>query len=56
MNHAQWPLVVSGDVIKHSGGLKEDVCVLGGQVKGKTLLPIPPQADHAAEIVDSAYR
>ncbi len=49
-NHQRWPQVVSGDVVRHSGGLKGDVCVLAGQVKGKTLLPIPPQAEYAAEV------
>lgn len=44
-NHKLWPQVVSSDVLKHTGGLKGDVMVLSGQVKGKTFLPLPPQAD-----------
>lgn len=36
---------MSNDVTKHIEGLKADVYVLSGQVKGKTLLPIPAQAE-----------
>ena len=51
-NHQKWPCVVSQDVMKHTGGLKGDVCVLSGQVKGKTLLPLPPKAEHAAQAAE----
>lgn len=51
-NHFKWPHVVSQDVMKHTGGLKGDVFVLSGQVKGKTLLPMSPQAENATEIAD----
>lgn len=51
-NHHKWPHVVSQDVMKHTGGLKGDVLVLSGQVKGKTFLPLPPQADQVAEAAD----
>ena len=44
-NHRLWPEVVSQDVLKHTGGLKGDVLVLSGQVKGKTFLPLPQQSD-----------
>ena len=44
-NHQLWPNVVSQDVMKHTGGLKGDVLVLSGQVRGKTYLPLPPQVD-----------
>lgn len=47
-NHRLWPQVVSQDVLRHTGGLKGDVLTLSGQVKGKTLLPLPPQAESAA--------
>jgi len=40
-NHDQWPQVVSDDVLKHVYLLKNRVHVLAGQVKGKTLLPLP---------------
>ena len=29
----------------NSGGLKGDVQVLSGRVRGKTLLPLPPEAE-----------
>ena len=54
-NHIQWPGVVSQDVMKHTGGLKGDVFVLSGQVKGKTLLPLPPQAETATEAVENGW-
>ena len=44
-NHSKWPLVVSGDVLQHVCRLKGDVYVLSGQVKGKTLLPLPQQTE-----------
>ncbi|XP_064397591.1 dynein beta chain, ciliary-like isoform X3 [Halichondria panicea] len=50
-NHSLWPNVVSQVVMKHTGGLKGDVLVVSGQVKGKTLLPMSPQAEMAAESV-----
>lgn len=40
-NHDQWPHVVSGDVQRHVHNLKSNVYVVAGQVKGKTLLPLP---------------
>jgi len=40
-NHGQWPKVVSDDVLQHVYLLKNRVHVLAGQVKGKTLLPLP---------------
>ena len=30
------------------GGLKGDVQVLSGRVKGKTLLPLPPEAERSS--------
>ena len=44
-NHTRWPQVVSQDVMHHVGVLKGDVYVLSGQVKGKTLLPLPAQTE-----------
>lgn len=40
-NHEQWPVVVSQDVLRHVHNLKSSVYVVAGQVKGKTLLPLP---------------
>ena len=46
-NHEQWPQVVSEDVMRHIHHLKSSVYVVSGQVKGKTLLPLPPGTDAA---------
>lgn len=40
-NHEQWPRVVSADIIQQVHNLKRNVDVVIGQVKGKTLLPLP---------------
>lgn len=40
-NHQGWPRVVSQDIIRHVHSLKSAVFVVVGQVKGKTLLPLP---------------
>ncbi|CAK8694647.1 unnamed protein product [Clavelina lepadiformis] len=48
-NHDTWPYVVSGDVLRHVHKLKSNVFVVSGQVKGKTLLPLPPGTDRIPE-------
>uniref|UniRef100_A0A8C5TMB1 Dynein axonemal heavy chain 17 n=1 Tax=Malurus cyaneus samueli TaxID=2593467 RepID=A0A8C5TMB1_9PASS len=40
-NHQGWPRVVSQDIIHHVHRLKNTVFKVVGQVKGKTLLPLP---------------
>ncbi|XP_069510616.1 dynein axonemal heavy chain 9 [Ambystoma mexicanum] len=40
-NHSSWPQVVSQDVMRHVNHLKSNVFVVVGQVRGKTLLPLP---------------
>ncbi|XP_043925657.1 dynein axonemal heavy chain 9 [Protopterus annectens] len=40
-NHQSWPQVVSQDVMRHTHNLKSNVFVVIGQVRGKTLLPLP---------------
>ena len=35
------------------GGLKGDVQVLSGRVKGKTLLPLPPDAERSPLIINT---
>ncbi|KAM9371423.1 dynein axonemal heavy chain 9-like [Phaethornis superciliosus] len=40
-NHQGWPQVVSKDIIHHVHNLKNTVFRVVGQVKGKTLLPLP---------------
>lgn len=44
-NNSSWPEVVTEDVARHMGHFKGDVFVLSGQVKGRTLLPLPAQAE-----------
>lgn len=36
-----WPWVVSEDIMKQVHKLKNEMFVMGGKIKGKTLLPIP---------------
>ena len=40
-NHIKWPGVVTEDVRRQVYKLKDQVFIINGQVKGKTLLPIP---------------
>ncbi|XP_034646147.1 dynein heavy chain 9, axonemal-like [Trachemys scripta elegans] len=40
-NHHSWPHVVSQDIMRHVHSLKSNIFVVIGQVKGKTLLPLP---------------
>lgn len=55
-NHSQWPNVVSQDILSHIGILKGEVFTFSGQVKGKTLLPLPHQADLIAKAIESENR
>jgi dynein heavy chain len=55
-NQSSWPKVVSRDLIRHMATLKGDVFSFAGQVKGKTLLPLPHQADLVVKAVESEYR
>lgn len=40
-NHQGWPQVVSQDIIHHVHSLKNAVSMVVGQVKGRTVLPLP---------------
>ncbi|XP_062977556.1 dynein axonemal heavy chain 17 [Elgaria multicarinata webbii] len=40
-NLAGWPRVVAEDVIRQAHRLKNEMFVMGGKIKGKTLLPLP---------------
>jgi dynein heavy chain len=51
-NNISWPRVVTSDVIHHTGGLKGDVFILSGQVKGRTLLPLPAEAELIMEAAE----
>ena len=53
-NHLTWPQVVSSDVMRHVHSLKSSVFVVSGQVKGKTLLPLPVGAERVAESIEEA--
>ncbi|XP_037074053.1 dynein beta chain, ciliary-like [Pollicipes pollicipes] len=48
-NQKGWPKVVSQDVEKHIHELKGTIYRMVGQIKGKTLLPMPINRDHVAE-------
>ena len=52
-NHDHWPYVVSKDVKRHVHNLKSSVYVVSGQVKGKTLLPLPVGAEKVDEEADN---
>ena len=53
-NHESWPVVVSQDVLRHVHQLKNNVFVIAGQVKGRTLLPLPVGADKIAEAANDS--
>lgn len=52
-NHEQWPAVVSQDVLRHVHQLKSNVFVIAGQVKGKTLLPLPVGSEQVNDAVEA---
>lgn len=58
-NHHNWPVVVSQDVLRHVHQLKNNVFVISGQVKGRTLLPLPVGTEKISndeeKIHDSSY-
>uniref|UniRef100_A0A8C6JKW0 Dynein axonemal heavy chain 17 n=1 Tax=Melopsittacus undulatus TaxID=13146 RepID=A0A8C6JKW0_MELUD len=49
-NHQGWPRVVSQDLIRHVHNLKSTVFKVVGQVKGKTLLPLPAGSEGIEDI------
>ncbi|KAM6951485.1 dynein beta chain, ciliary-like [Aplochiton taeniatus] len=48
-NHSEWPQVVSQDIKRHVHSLKTNVFVVSGQVKGKTLLPLPSGSERVEQ-------
>lgn len=54
-NHQNWPVVVSQDVLRHVHQLKNNVFVISGQVKGRTLLPLPVGSETIREAIDDSY-
>ena len=55
-NRGRWPEVVSRDVIKNIGGLSGDVYMFSGQVKGQTLLPLPPETESVVRAAEREAR
>uniref|UniRef100_A0A670I2K3 Dynein axonemal heavy chain 17 n=1 Tax=Podarcis muralis TaxID=64176 RepID=A0A670I2K3_PODMU len=51
-NLAGWPQVVADDVIRAAHRLKNEMFVMGGKIKGKTLLPLPDHIDTLESSVD----
>ncbi|XP_065180851.1 dynein beta chain, ciliary-like [Sycon ciliatum] len=51
-NHDGWPEVVTQDVKRHVHDLKNSVNVLNGQMRGRTLLPMPIGTERIEEAVD----
>ncbi|KFW62348.1 Dynein heavy chain 9, axonemal, partial [Pygoscelis adeliae] len=49
-NHQGWPQVVSQDIMRHVHSLKSTVFMVVGQVKGKTLLPLPAGSEGIEDI------
>lgn len=45
VNLSGWPRVVADDVIQQAHKLKNEMFVMGGKIKGKTLLPLPENMD-----------
>ncbi|XP_015272477.1 PREDICTED: dynein heavy chain 17, axonemal [Gekko japonicus] len=55
-NLGGWPQVVAEDVIRQAHRLKNEMFVMGGKIKGKTLLPLPERIEmlySAADMFDS---
>ncbi|CAF0714705.1 unnamed protein product [Brachionus calyciflorus] len=48
-NQADWPKVISSDLIRHINNLKNKTHVISGQMKGKTQLPIPAGAEKVSD-------
>ncbi|KAH0629389.1 hypothetical protein JD844_011440 [Phrynosoma platyrhinos] len=51
-NLAGWPRVVADDVIRQAHRLKNEMFVMGGKIKGKTLLPLPEHMDTVDSTTD----
>ncbi|XP_055971730.1 dynein axonemal heavy chain 17 [Sorex fumeus] len=55
-NTSGWPRVVSEDIVKQAHRLKNEMFVMGGKVKGKTLLPIPEHLESLDGTLESMER
>ncbi|XP_022235142.1 dynein beta chain, ciliary-like, partial [Limulus polyphemus] len=45
-NHRRWPKVVADDIVQHVLDFQSTMFRITGQIKGKTLLPLPPGTEH----------
>ncbi|KAK2490477.1 LOW QUALITY PROTEIN: hypothetical protein MC885_016050 [Smutsia gigantea] len=55
-NMSGWPRVVSEDIVKQVHKLKNEMFVMGGKIKGKTLLPIPERLGSPDGTLESMER
>ncbi|KAM4823531.1 dynein axonemal heavy chain 17 [Urocitellus parryii] len=55
-NMEGWPRVVSEDIVKQVHKLKNEMFVMGGKIKGKTLLPIPENLENLDGALESMER
>ncbi|XP_007535628.1 dynein axonemal heavy chain 17 [Erinaceus europaeus] len=55
-NMSGWPRVVSEDIAKQAHKLKNEMFVMGGKIKGKTLLPIPEHLESLDGTLESMER
>ncbi|XP_008068583.1 dynein heavy chain 17, axonemal [Carlito syrichta] len=55
-NMDRWPRVVSEDIVKQVHKLKNEMFVMSGKVKGKTLLPIPEHLGSLDGALESVER
>ncbi|XP_006869595.1 PREDICTED: dynein heavy chain 17, axonemal [Chrysochloris asiatica] len=55
-NMSGWPHVVSEDIVKQIHKLKNEMFVMGGKIKGKTLLPVPEHLGSLDGALESVER
>lgn len=55
-NMSGWPRVVSEDLVKQVHRLKNEMFVMGGKIRGKTLLPIPEHLESLDGTLESLER
>ena len=55
-NMSGWPRVVSEDIVKQVHKLKNEMFVMSGKIKGKTLLPIPEHLGRLDGTLESMER
>ncbi|XP_041102237.1 dynein heavy chain 11, axonemal-like [Polyodon spathula] len=55
-NNQKWPHFISQDVNRHVENLKSTVCVVKGQVVGRTVLPIPTITDRIGDAQEDCIK